>query len=125
MNVISEIFDTVFNLLRGEGLQEWGVWSYPLLTVLVILEGRIVTLLAAVAASLGYMRLPPVMISAIVGGIVADGLWYLLGYKYGKEPVCATAAGWGCGAITWSRCSRRCGSTGQGCCLWPKRSRCW
>lgn len=87
MNVISEIFDTVFNLLRSEGLQEWGVWSYPLLTVLVILEGRIVTLLAAVAASLGYMRLPPVMISAIVGGIVADGLWYLLGYKYGKEPV--------------------------------------
>ena len=87
MNVISEIFDTVLNLLRGEGLQEWGVWSYPLLTVLVILEGRIVTLLAAVAASLGYMRLPLVVICAIFGGIVADGLWYLLGYKYGKEPV--------------------------------------
>lgn len=87
MNVISEIFDTVFNLLRSEGLQEWGIWSYPLLTVLVIVEGRIVTLLAAVAASLGYMRLPLVMICAIVAGIVADGLWYLLGYKYGKEPV--------------------------------------
>ncbi|MDE0198123.1 MAG: DedA family protein [Caldilineaceae bacterium] len=87
MNFISEIFDTVMNLLRSEGLQEWGVWSYPLLTVLVILEGRIVTLLAAVAASLGYMRLPLVVICAIVGGIVADGLWYLLGYKYGKEPV--------------------------------------
>ena len=87
MNVISEIFDTALNLLRSEGLQEWDVWSYPLLTGLVILEGRIVTLLAAVAASLGYMRLPLVMICAIVGGIVADGLWYLLGYKYGKEPV--------------------------------------
>ncbi len=87
MNFISEIFDTAMNLLRSEGLQEWGVWSYPLLTVLVIVEGRIVTLLAAVAASLGYMRLPLVMICAIVGGIVADGLWYLLGYKYGKEPV--------------------------------------
>ena len=87
MNVISEIFDTVFNLLRSEGLQEWGIWSYPLLTVLVILEGRIVTLLAAVAASLGYMRLPLVIICAIVAGMVADGLWYLLGYKYGKEPV--------------------------------------
>jgi len=87
MNVISEIFDTVLNLLRSEGLQEWGVWSYPLLTVLVILEGRIVTLLAAVAASLGYMRLPLVMVCAIVGGIVADGLWYLLGYRYGNGPV--------------------------------------
>lgn len=87
MNPISEIFDTVLNLLRSEGLEEWGVWSYPLLTVLVILEGRIVTLLAAVAASLGYMRLPLVMVCGIVGGIVADGLWYLLGYKYGNGPV--------------------------------------
>lgn len=87
MNPISEIFDTVLNLLRSEGLEEWGVWSYPLLTVLVILEGRIVTLLAAVAASLGYMRLPLVMVCAIVGGIVADGLWYFLGYKYGNGPI--------------------------------------
>ncbi|MCY4079771.1 MAG: DedA family protein [Caldilineaceae bacterium] len=87
MNFISEIFDTVMNLLRSEGMQEWGVWSYPLLTVLVIVEGRIVTLLAAVAASLGYMRLPLVVICAVVGGIVADGLWYLLGYRFGKEPV--------------------------------------
>ncbi|MCY3709048.1 MAG: DedA family protein [Caldilineaceae bacterium] len=87
MNPISEIFDTVLNLLRSEGLEEWGVWSYPLLTVLVILEGRIVTLLAAVAASLGYMRLPLVMVCAIVGGIVADGLWYLIGYKYGNGPI--------------------------------------
>ena len=87
MNVVSEIFDTVLHLLRSEALQEWGAWSYPLLMGLVILEGRMVTLLAAVAASLGYMQLPLVMISAIVGGIIADGLWYLLGYKYGKEPV--------------------------------------
>ncbi|MXZ23213.1 MAG: DedA family protein [Caldilineaceae bacterium SB0665_bin_25] len=87
MNPISEIFDTVLNLLRSEGLEEWGVWSYPLLTVLVILEGRIVTLLAAVAASLGYIRLPLVMVCAIVGGIVADGLWYLIGYKYGNGPI--------------------------------------
>lgn len=87
MNAISEIFDTILNLLRSEGLQEWGAWSYPLLTALVIVEGRIVTLLAAVAASFGYMRLPLVMVCAIGGGIIADSLWYLLGYKYGKEPV--------------------------------------
>ncbi len=87
MNAVSEIFDAVLNLLRSEALQEWGFWSYPLMICLVILEGRMVTLLAAVAASLGYMQLPLVMISAIIGGIVADGLWYLLGYKYGKEPV--------------------------------------
>jgi membrane protein DedA with SNARE-associated domain len=84
---IYEIFDTISELLRSEGLQEWGVWSYPLLTALVIVEGRIVTLLAAVAASVGYMRLPLVMVCAIVGGLVADTLWYLLGYKHGEEHI--------------------------------------
>ena len=84
MDAIYEIFDTISELLRSEGLQEWGVWSYPLLTALVIVEGRIVTLLAAVAASVGYMRLPLVMVCAIVGGVVADSLWYLLGYKNAK-----------------------------------------
>ena len=36
---------------------------------LVIIEGRIAMLLGAVAASVGYMRLPLVMVSAIVGGL--------------------------------------------------------
>ena len=84
MTPIFEFFDTISELLRSEGLQEWGVWSFPLLTALVIIEGRIVTLLAAVAASVGYMRLPLVMVCAIVGGVVADSLWYLLGYKNAK-----------------------------------------
>ncbi len=84
---IYEIFDTVSELLRSEGLQEWGAWSYPLFTALVIIEGRIVTLLATVAASVGYMRLPLVMVCAIVGGLVADTLWYLLGYKFGEEHI--------------------------------------
>ena len=87
MDAIYEIFDTISELLRSEGLQEWGVWSYPLLTALVIVEGRIVMLLAAVAASVGYMRLPLVMVCAIVGGVVADSLWYLLGYKHGEEHI--------------------------------------
>ena len=67
MNEISEVFDTMLNLLRSEGLQEWGAWSYPVLAALVIIEGRIVTLLAAVAASVGYMRLPMVVVIAVVG----------------------------------------------------------
>ena len=87
MNAIPEIFDTILNLLRSEGAQEWGAWSYPLLTALVIIEGRIAMLLGAVAASVGYMRLPLVMVSAIVGGLIADSLWYFLGYKHAKEGI--------------------------------------
>ena len=87
MTPIYEIIDTVSELLRGEGLQEWGAWIYPIFTALVIIEGRIVTLLAAVASSAGYMRLPLVMVCAVVGGLVADSLWYLLGYRFGEEHI--------------------------------------
>ena len=87
MNVITDILDTLLNLLRSEGMQEWGAWSYPLLVVLVIIEGPIVTLLASVAASVGYMRLPLVMVSALVGSAIADTLWYYLGYTHSEERI--------------------------------------
>ena len=87
MNAITDILDTILNLLRSQGLQEWGAWSYPLLVVLVIIEGPIVTLLAAAASSLGYMRLPLVMLCALVGSAIADTLWYLLGYLHAEEHI--------------------------------------
>ncbi len=87
MNVVTDILDTLLNLLRSEGMQEWGAWSYPLLVVLVIIEGPIVTLLASVAASVGYMRLPLVMVSALVGSAIADTLWYYLGYTHSEERI--------------------------------------
>ena len=87
MNAITDILDTILNLLSSQGLQEWGAWSYPLLVVLVIIEGPVVTLLAAAAASLGYMRLPLVMVSALVGSAIADTLWYYLGYIHAEERI--------------------------------------
>ena len=87
MNAITDILDTILNLLKSQGLQEWGAWSYPLLVVLVIIEGPVVTLLAAAAASLGYMRLPLVMVSALVGSAIADTLWYYLGYIHAEERI--------------------------------------
>lgn len=85
MNAISEILDPLFNLLHNEGLQEWGAWSYLLLVILVIVEGPIVTLLGAAAASAGYMRLPLVMGSVLVGSAIADSVWYYLGYVHAEE----------------------------------------
>ena len=78
------MLDSFLTLLRSEGLPEWGGWIYALLVVLVIIEGPIVTLLAAVAASAGYMRLPLVMVSALVGSAIADSFWYYLGYAHAE-----------------------------------------
>jgi len=51
-----------------------------LLVFLVAVEGPIATLLGAAAASAGLMRLVWVFIAASTGNLIADTLWYTLGY---------------------------------------------
>ena len=66
--------------LRNGQLPELGAWTYVLLAVLVIVEGPVATLLGAAAASAGLMRPVPVFIAAATGNLIADSLWYTLGY---------------------------------------------
>jgi membrane protein DedA with SNARE-associated domain len=61
-------------------IPEWGNWSYLVLAVLVAIEGPFVTLLGAAAASAGVMRPVLVFIAAAGGNLMADTLWYLVGY---------------------------------------------
>ena len=58
-----------------------GRWNYFFLAILVAVEGPIATLLGAAAASAGLMRAPFVLLSAAAGNMIADSLWYLLGYN--------------------------------------------
>lgn len=78
-----ELFKNFWFLLQQGQLPELGRWNYVLLAVLVAIEGPIVTLLGAAAASGGLMRVWAVFLSAAIGNMTADSLWYLLGY-YGK-----------------------------------------
>lgn len=57
-----------------------GWWFYPLLVLMVALEGPVSILLAATAASAGFAAPIPVFIAASLGNLVADTLWYTLGY---------------------------------------------
>ncbi len=57
-----------------------GVWNYVLLAFLVAVEGPIVTLGGAVAASVGVMNPVLVFIAAAAGNLTSDMLWYTLGY---------------------------------------------
>ena len=61
-------------------LQSLDGWNYVLLAVLVAIEGPIVTLLAAAAASGGWLRPELVFIAAAIGNLTGDTVWYSLGY---------------------------------------------
>jgi membrane protein DedA with SNARE-associated domain len=67
-------------LLRSGQLPEWGSWTYLILALLVAVEGPIATLLGAAAASAGVMRPWLVFSAASAGNLIADSLWYGLGY---------------------------------------------
>ncbi len=59
------------------------LWLYLTLVVLVMLEGPVSILVAAGAASTGFLNPLPVLIAATLGNLIADALWYSLGY-FGK-----------------------------------------
>lgn len=60
--------------------QGLGIWAYLLLSLLVMVEGPVATLAGAVAASAGFMEPVWVFVSAASGNLLADILWYALGY---------------------------------------------
>jgi len=61
-------------------LQPLGGWTYILLALLVAVEGPLVTLAGAVAASAGYLNPILVFVFASIGNLTADIAWYSIGY---------------------------------------------
>lgn len=80
MGNLIDLLNAFATSLRNGQLPELGPWTYPLLTLLVAVEGPIATLLGAAAASAGLMRPVPVFIASAAGNLIADSLWYYLGY---------------------------------------------
>ncbi len=80
MNAWLEPLNNLRVLWISGQIPEWGYWSYLALAVLVAVEGPIATLLGAAAASAGVMRPLLVFLAASGGNLLADTLWYLLGY---------------------------------------------
>lgn len=59
------------------------LWIYLLLVVLIALQGEVTILIAAAAASTGYLDPWAVFVTAVLGNMISDTFWFLLGY-YGK-----------------------------------------
>jgi membrane protein DedA with SNARE-associated domain len=65
-----------------EFLRHYGYW---MMLPLMILEGPVVTIMAAMLASLGAFNVLIVLIFSILGDIVGDIILYGLGYHYGMR----------------------------------------
>ena len=80
MDGIIAFLQNFVSVLRNGQFEQLGYWNYLLLAILVAIEGPVATLLGAVAASAGLMRLGLVFLFAAAGNLTADLLWYALGY---------------------------------------------
>jgi membrane protein DedA with SNARE-associated domain len=54
-------------------------WIYPVLMLMVLVEGPFAILVASSAASTGFLLPIPVFLAASLGNLIADVLWYFLG----------------------------------------------
>ncbi|HEX7586074.1 MAG TPA: DedA family protein, partial [Patescibacteria group bacterium] len=63
-----------------EFLRHYGYW---IMLPLMIIEGPVATIMAAMLASLGAFNVFIVLIFSIAGDIIGDVILYGLGYKYG------------------------------------------
>jgi membrane protein DedA with SNARE-associated domain len=66
--------------LFGNNLPANNIWIYVVIFLVVMIEGPFATLLASSAATTGVLSPLLVYVAASLGNLVADFLWYLLGY---------------------------------------------
>ena len=70
--------DLIYNLLPHYG--------YLLLFPIAVIEGPIITIIAAFLASQGYLNIAVVYLVVVVADLVGDLLYYLIG-RLGKQPM--------------------------------------
>ena len=62
-------------------LTELGPWTYIILSLLIVWQGPIATLLGGAAASTGLLRPELVFLAGVTGNLTADILWYSVGRR--------------------------------------------
>jgi membrane protein DedA with SNARE-associated domain len=80
MEALLSSFRQYWAALQSGTLPELGAWNYVLLSVLIVVQGPIATLLGGAAAAAGLLRTPYVLLSGVVGNLVADVVWYSAGH---------------------------------------------
>lgn len=87
METIIEFVRELWSTIHNGAWPELGIWSYVLLALLVATEGPISTLLGAAAAAAGILDIRFVFISAFIGNVIGDCLWYSIGYANNLQSI--------------------------------------
>jgi len=87
METIIEIVREGWSTIHSGTWPELGVWSYVLLALLVATEGPVSTLLGAAAAAAGILDIRFVFLSAFLGNVIGDCLWYSIGYANNLQSI--------------------------------------
>ncbi len=80
MESVVEIVRQFLADLQNGQLLELGYWTYILLALGNMVQGPLVTLLGAAAASAGLLRPSLVFIASVTGHLTADIIWYWAGH---------------------------------------------
>lgn len=82
---VTAFFDIIYSMEQAgqQIFQFLHHYGYAIMLPLMILEGPVVTLLAAMMASLGAFNVWIVFLLSIAGDMIGDVLLYAAGYKYG------------------------------------------
>src|SRR4030042_6027943 len=67
-----------------EFMQFLPYWGYPVMFVLMVLEGPIVTIISAFFASLGFFNVFAVFALSVAGDVAGDIILYYIGYFGGQ-----------------------------------------
>lgn len=71
----------IFHLTTFAGAFQWVIMhGYPLMFVAMLIEGPIVTAAASFAVVFGYFNIPAIFILSFFGDVVADVIYYIIGY---------------------------------------------
>lgn len=87
MQTMIEFMREIWSTVHGGVWPELGVWSYVLLALLVATEGPVSTLLGAAAAAAGILDIRFVFVSAFLGNVLGDCLWYSVGYMNNLQSI--------------------------------------
>jgi membrane protein DedA with SNARE-associated domain len=60
-------------------------YGYLAILVITFIEGETIVILAGIAAQLGFLELPWVIVTAIVGSVSGDQTWYYIGRHWGPK----------------------------------------
>lgn len=80
MESLIEVVQQFWAELQNGQVLELGYWTYIVLALCNMVQGPLVTLLGAAAASAGLLRPSLVFIASVTGHLTADIVWYSLGH---------------------------------------------